>query len=171
MVGFERRNRILAVLRDATLPVSATKLAEELEVTRQVIVGDVALLRANSHDIIATPRGYAMFVPVSGRYIGKLPCIHDPVDTGKELSAIIALGAEVLDVNVSHPYYGELSGPLNLATPEDVERFMLEFNQGDQKLLSELTGGVHLHTISCKNKDHYDRVEKELDELGFLFKD
>ncbi|MDR0852431.1 MAG: transcription repressor NadR [Clostridiales Family XIII bacterium] len=171
MGGVERRNKILEILREAAVPVSASKLAEQFEVTRQVIVGDVALLRASNQDIIATPRGYTMFVPVSGRYIGKIACLHSRLDTAKELNVIISHGGEVLDVNVSHPYYGDLSGPLNLSTSEDVDRFMEEFNMGEQVLLSELTGGVHLHTISCKNKAQFDKIEKELEKLGFLYKD
>jgi transcriptional regulator of NAD metabolism len=171
MTGFERRHKILEILRDADMPVSASRLAEEFDVSRQVIVGDVALLRARGQEIISTPRGYAFFAPVAGRYIGKISCMHGRAETIKELTAIVQLGAEVLDVQISHPHFGELSGPLNLATLEDVERFDKEFRQEDEHLLSELTGGIHIHTISCKDKELFDRVEQELDRLGFLYKE
>ena len=56
----ERRSRILDILRDADISISASKLAAEFGVTRQIIVSDIAILRANGHKIIATQRGYVI---------------------------------------------------------------------------------------------------------------
>ena len=52
----ERRQAILEHLRQSSRPVSAGLLAERFSVSRQVVVGDVALLRASGADISATPR-------------------------------------------------------------------------------------------------------------------
>ena len=51
----ERREAILSRLEQACDPVSATALAGALSVSRQVIVGDIALLRASGAPIAATP--------------------------------------------------------------------------------------------------------------------
>jgi len=55
-----RRQAILDRLRTADRPVSASSLAAELNVSRQIIVGDIALLRAGGAEISATPRGYVL---------------------------------------------------------------------------------------------------------------
>ena len=56
----ERRETILKLLRQSAQPVSASTLAAQLSVSRQIIVGDIALLRAGGADILATPRGYCL---------------------------------------------------------------------------------------------------------------
>jgi len=60
MEAQERREKIARRLEQADGPVSATALAKEFSVSRQIIVGDVALLRAAGLDIAATPRGYIL---------------------------------------------------------------------------------------------------------------
>ena len=54
MQAAERRAEILEVLRGAKGAVSATQLAARFGVSRQVIVGDVALLRAAAADVFIT---------------------------------------------------------------------------------------------------------------------
>jgi len=56
----ERRRSIMAVLERAKDPVSGSALAREVGVSRQVVVQDIALLRADGHDIVATNRGYVL---------------------------------------------------------------------------------------------------------------
>ena len=55
-----RRQAVAQALEEAVGPVSAAALAERFSVSRQIIVGDVALLRAGGTDILATPRGYLL---------------------------------------------------------------------------------------------------------------
>ncbi len=57
MNAAQRRERILTRLNSAGAPLSASILAAELGVSRQIVVGDVALLRAGGAQIDATPRG------------------------------------------------------------------------------------------------------------------
>ena len=56
----KRRTQILEVLGESEEPISATTLAKRFSVSRQIIVGDIALLRAAAHEISATPRGYVL---------------------------------------------------------------------------------------------------------------
>ena len=60
MKANQRRQLILETLNQSSQPISASQLAKQLEVSRQVIVGDVALLRASNHDILSTPKGYCL---------------------------------------------------------------------------------------------------------------
>ena len=60
MEAASRRQAILDRLRTADRPVSASALAAGLNVSRQIIVGDIALLRAGGAEISATPRGYVL---------------------------------------------------------------------------------------------------------------
>ena len=58
MTGEARRNHILNMLKAQDSPLSGTALANEFRVSRQVIVQDIALMRAENHDILSTNRGY-----------------------------------------------------------------------------------------------------------------
>ncbi|MDR1027975.1 MAG: transcription repressor NadR [Clostridiales Family XIII bacterium] len=165
-----RRREILKMIEDGRDPISAAVLAGRMGVSRQIIVGDVALLRAQGNAIIATSRGYMMSRPVTGRYIGKVACRHGRDATERELSSVVALGGEVLDVIVTHRYYGDLTGQLNIASPEDVRHFMDSVGAGREGLLSELTDGVHLHTVACKDRQTFDAIVAELKNIGVLFK-
>ena len=54
----QRREAIAKAIKISTKPISASALAKQFHVSRQIVVGDVALLRASGCSIIATPRGY-----------------------------------------------------------------------------------------------------------------
>ena len=164
-----RRKQILDIITHQKSPISASLLAKNLKVSRQVIVGDVALLRAQGHEIIATARGY--IIPKyneANQYIGKVACTHTPEDTKSELYTIVDLEAVVVNVIVEHELYGEITGHLNLAERKDVDAFMKKIKSSEVKLLSELTMGIHLHTIACRSKNHFDQVCQALKSRGYL---
>jgi transcriptional regulator of NAD metabolism len=166
----ERRARILAALRESGEAMSAAVLAARMRVSRQVIVGDIALLRARGNAIIATARGYVMTVsPAANRYLGKIACRHRGfAATEKELNAIVACGGEVVDVVVTHRLYGDITGQLNISTRADVDAFMRNIKSSKERLLSELTDGVHLHTIACRDRVAFEAICAELARLGIL---
>ena len=166
--GEARRRAVEEILAGADGPVSAGALAKRLAVSRQIIVGDVALLRAGGADISATPRGYVM-----GRSAGvehTLACVHPPQQMGEELYAIVDAGGEVVDVIVEHPVYGQLTGNLGLRSRYDVDAFLRRIGQEEAHPLSELTGGIHLHTVRCPDEETFLRVRKALGEAGLLLK-
>lgn len=168
-----RREQIMSILKKATAPVSATALAKSFQVSRQIIVGDIALIRATGINITATPKGYVLHggVFAEDRYTGKLASGHTAEETRKELYAIVDNGGEVIDVIVEHPIYGELSGQLNIASRHDADQFLEKIKHTQANLLSELTQGVHLHTIACKDKQTFDRIFQSLSKLGLLYHD
>lgn len=172
MSAEKRRTTLREILTTRPGPINASSLAGELGVSRQVIVGDIALLRAAGLDIIATARGY-MLTPVvtSGRFVGKIACQHSLDQTEQELAAIVSLGGEILDVVVSHYLYGEITGQLNITTQADVQDFIRRVRHNEAKLLSELTDGIHLHTVACADKATFDAILAELKAQGFLYRE
>lgn len=164
----QRRQRIAGRLAASTAPLSAAALAKELSVSRQIIVGDVALLRAGGLDITATPRGYLLPRPPAG-VICTFACRHRAEQMEQELNAIVDQGCTVMDVIVEHPIYGQLTGPLHLSSRYDVTRFVERCRREEAAPLSQLTEGVHLHTVLCPDQDAVLRVHNVLEQMGFLY--
>lgn len=160
-----RRNKILSILSGVSDPISATVLAQKLNVSRQVIVNDVAILRASGSELIATPRGYILQGRETG-IIHQIACIHDAGGMRDELNAIVDQGCKVIDVVVEHPVYGQLAGTLQLSNRNDVKEFVERSEEA--QLLSYLTGGVHLHTILCPTEEAFERVKQELKKMKVL---
>lgn len=165
----DRKEKIIEAIKNNDKPISATKLAHMFGVSRQIIVGDVALLRASGIQIIATPRGYVMDKEKNEHYY-TIAVNHNKDDLADELYTIIDLGGSVIDVIVEHPIYGQLTGKLHLYSRYDVDQFMKKVNSEQAKPLSQLTDGLHLHTIQCQNNDIYQRIVEVLDKKGYLFK-
>ena len=163
-----RRQHIASQLRESIAPLSAAALARELSVSRQIIVGDVALLRAGGLDITATPRGYVLPSPPAG-VVCTFACRHRADQMEAELNAIVDQGCTVLDVIVEHPIYGQLTGPLQLSSRYDVSQFLSRCAKAGARPLSDLTGGIHLHTLSCPDGDAFRRAREALASLGVLW--
>lgn len=162
-----RRRRLLAVLRSGG-PRRGAELARQLGVSRQVIVTDVALLRAGGHPIVGTPGGYLLLDRERADLQAVLACKHDRRGTGPELRTLVQHGLTVLDVIVEHPLYGELRGNLMISSRQDVERFLRELRRGRIELLSSLTGGVHLHTVRAPSAEALERARAALRKEGIL---
>ena len=164
----QRRQIIARRLHGSEKPVSAAVLARELSVSRQIIVGDVALLRAGGLDITATPRGYILPRLPAG-VTCTFACRHRGDQMEEELNAMVDQGCTVLDVIVEHPIYGQLTGSLRLSSRYDVGQFVARCKEEAAAPLSQLTEGVHLHTVLCPGQAAADRVRTELERWGFLY--
>lgn len=169
MNAAQRREKILKELDGAKAPISASVLAAQLGVSRQIVVGDVALLRAGGAQIEATPRGY-QFHPAAGGYTGILACVHKTAEEMRtELYTVVDQGGTVVDVAVENPLYGELRGNLNLSSRYDVDSFLAEAATTPEGLLSRMTGGVHLHTLRCPDEETFRRIEAALRKEKILY--
>lgn len=164
----DRKAAIIEAIRTSETPVSASALARKLHVSRQIIVGDIALIRASGTQIIATPRGYVWERSNAG-IERKIAVLHAPQQMREELYTIVDQGAEVVDVIVEHPTYGQLVGQLQLSSRYDVDQF-IDRMQGNEPL-SQLTHGVHLHTIRCRDAAVFERVENALRKKGLLYEE
>jgi transcriptional regulator of NAD metabolism len=103
----ERRNYIENLLRNSISPKKGQDIAEELCVTRQVIVKDIAILRAEGFDIIATPEGYLMPNHEKVNTQRVLPFSHSRENIEDELQCVIKYGGTVRDVIVEHLFMGK----------------------------------------------------------------
>ena len=88
----------------------------------------------------------------------------------EELYTVVDQGGIVVDVAVENPLYGELRGNLNLASRYDVDHFIQQAADTPECLLSRMTGGVHLHTLSSPTPEALRRIEAALDAKGLLYK-
>jgi transcriptional regulator of NAD metabolism len=169
MDAAERRKKIQERLSDSTMPISASALAGELGVSRQIIVGDVALLRASGKNILSTPRGYILPAAGTSRKVTRrIACRHDSKAMKDELYCLVDQGCTVIDVIVEHPVYGEITGSLHLASRSDVDLFIEKCSESSAVPLSFLTEGVHLHTIEADDEAAIDRAMKKLQKMGIL---
>lgn len=160
-----RQDSILAELSASDRPLTGSELADRCGVTRQVVVHDIAILRAAGINIVSTPRGYwIQTVPTTGTTV--LSVCHPPELTKTELLILVDFGVAVLDVVVEHPVYGELRGPLHLSSRRDVELFLEKISSSDSLLLSSLTEGFHLHTVSAPDTQRLQEAVEALRAQG-----
>ncbi|WP_442857426.1 transcription repressor NadR [Bacillus sp. FJAT-44742] len=173
ILGEKRRNLLLQWLRESSSPLTGSRLAERTNVSRQVIVQDISLLKARNYPILATAQGY-MLIPgeTENTKRKKIVCFHedDPAVTAKELNLIVDHGATVIDVSIEHPLYGDITASLMLSSRRDVKQFIDRLSSSNAGLLSALTDGTHLHTIEAASDEVLDEVVQILDQEGFLLK-
>lgn len=167
-MGPDRRDRILELISSASGPITGAELAQQLGVSRQIVVQDMAILRARGAEIVATPRGYVPGGrPVRGALYREVLAVQHARDQIEiELITLVDLGLRVLDVIVEHPVYGELRGHLLIESRADVRAFMQQLGQAEP--LSVLTRGVHLHTVETSRAGAIDEALRALRDLGIL---
>lgn len=164
----KRRQKIIKILKSNQEPYTGSDLADKFGVTRQVIVQDIALIRAEGIDIISTSRGYLLQENKSPFLKATIPCRHRDDLVKDELMIMIEHGARVLDVRVEHPLYGELKGNLMLTNRKEVEEFLERVENNDAGLLAELTDGIHLHTVEIANNEVLKNLKTALSVEGYL---
>lgn len=168
MDGQTRRVEMIRMLQEATKPISGTKLGNVFGISRQVVVQDIALLRAEGYDLLATARGYILNKD-AGHMVSRIILVkHTAKQIEDELNTIVDNGGRVRNVIVSHSVYGDLTGDLMLKTRRDVKLFVDKVNHNEAALLSILTAGVHMHTIEAQTEEELDIIEDELKQKGYL---
>ena len=164
----QRREKIISVLQTSDKPVSATSFANEFSVTRQIIVADIALLRAGGYPIRAEHKGYILEKPEGHSMVKRLVVQHDKNKVKDELYAIVDNGGKVIDVVVQHSIYGKIVAELNLSSRYDVDRFVMRINETGAKPLSFLTEGLHIHTVAVRDEESFRRILDQLKTLRVL---
>ncbi|MDO9533758.1 MAG: transcription repressor NadR [Bacillota bacterium] len=167
----KRRNELLGLLRKASEPITGTELARNFNVSRQVIVQDIALLRASGEQIFASPQGYLVpSMPDEAWVRSVVACRHTREEILNELGIVVDLGGRVLDVIVEHPVYGELRGNLMVGSRRDLNLFLESLNKSEANPLLALTGGIHLHTLEAHDQKVMQEIIVNLDKAGYLVK-
>ena len=168
MKAGERREQLKKILAQSAVPVSGSALAKILSVSRQVIVTDIAILRAEGFEIISTSQGYMTPEIRQCKRIFKVH--HTREECESELNLFVDCGAVVKDVFVSHRAYGVLRGELDIRSRLDVQAFLESIRSGKSTLLSSTTEGYHYHTLLAPSESVLDTIENRLWEMGFLAK-
>lgn len=168
--GRERRLQILNELRNSAKPVSGSALAKLVGVSRQVVVQDIALLRADGNDLVATNRGYVLRENDGAPNLPtRLVKVHHTLDElGEELTTIVDVGGAVLNVMVNHRVYGQITADLDIKNRRDVERYLEDIRTGKSYPLMTVTSGYHFHRIAADTEEELDEIEAALAEKGFL---
>ena len=166
MDGVERREKILKILRESDEPVSGGKFAKNFNVSRQVLVQDIALLRAANHDIIATNKGYILQNEDKTLRVFKVK--HSPEKMLDELNIIVDCGGKIEDEFVYHKMYGVIRVNMGVKSRRDATKYVEEVN-GDISLpLEMVTSGFHYHTVTADSEEILDDIQEELQKNGYL---
>ncbi|MGE4589462.1 MAG: 3H domain-containing protein [Acidaminococcaceae bacterium] len=166
MNGEKRRESILQHLAESSLPISGLQLAKLFNVSRQVIVQDIALLRAEKHEILSTNIGYMIKTAVKPQRVFYVAhsddCILD------ELYTIVDLGGRVIDVQISHKVYGNFLAQLDIKSRKDADNLVKRISSGESIPLKKLTQDMHCHLVEADTVDELDAIENELQRKGYL---
>ena len=169
MNGEERRNQIFQILSGSSQPVSGAALAKQFQVSRQVIVQDIALLRANGAEIFSASRGY--LIPKEKKAASRiLKVFHTDAETEEELNLVVDSGGKVQDVFIYHKAFGVVRADMNIRSRQDIQNFMKDIRSGKSSLLKNVTAGYHYHTILAEDEQTLDLIQEKFRERGLLAK-
>lgn len=162
----ERREEILALLENANGPIAAKDLASKYNVSRQVIVQDLAVIRAATPGIISTNRGYVLQSdPTCCR---EFKVKHGEDRVPEELNIIVDCGGIIKNVSICHRVYGRITAEMDIRSRQDVNEFMDRIDNCPSTLLGNATSGYHYHLVEAANTERLDLIEQKLGEAGFL---
>ena len=166
--GQERREQIIKILKQSDKPIPGTELAKLVDVSRQVVVQDMALIRANGIEITSTNRGY--IIQDENKVSRVFKVIHTSDQVEEELNLYVDFGAVVEDVFVYHKVYGLIKVPMNIRSRRDVKKYLDGISSGKSSELMNLTSNYHYHTVSAESEEVLDQLQEELWERGYLAK-
>ena len=170
MTGENRRDQMLQLLMHQDSPISGAALAKRFCVSRQVIVQDIALMRAENHRIVSTNKGYLFRTEEQQNTQPKrVFCVrHSTEQVLEEFVSVIELGGKVLDVAVEHELYGQIRVDLLIETIQDAQDFVNRLLVCKDNPLKVLTDDCHYHTVAAPSEKLLDLIENELKSKGFL---
>lgn len=164
--GDRRREEIIRMLTESSRPISGTELSGRLKVSRQVIVQDIALIRAAGYDIISTNRGYILNTAGSVSRVFKVQ--HTDEQLEEELCAIVDLGGMIKNVMINHRVYGRIEAELNINSRRKVAEFIADIHSGKSRPLKNITSNYHYHKVIADKEETLDMIEDVLREKNYL---
>ena len=166
MITSERRAKILKILQMSSQPVAGKEFAAKFGVSRQVIVQDMAVLRASTPGILSTTRGYSLQKELLCTREFKL--WHPQEETSRELNLIVDCGGSVKNTSISHRVYGRVTVDMDIHSRQDVAEFIDNLKDSQSSVLSSATSGYHYHLVEAASEERLDLIEQRLREAGFL---
>lgn len=162
----ERRREILKTLQRAELPVAARELAAKFGVSRQVIVQDMAVIRASEPGILSTTKGYT--IQQENNCTREFKVRHRQEQAAEELTLIVDCGGRVKNISISHRVYGRVTAEMDIRSRQDVAEFVEALSSSRSTVLSSATSGYHYHLVEAANEDRLDLIGEQLEKAGFL---
>lgn len=162
----ERRKEILRILQGTEIPVAARELAAKFGVSRQVIVQDMAVIRASTPGILSTTKGYAIQQDTS--FTREFKVRHRQEQAAEELNLIVDCGGHVKNISISHRVYGRVSAEMDIRSRHDVTEFVEALSSSHSTVLSNATSGYHYHLVEASSQDRLDLIGQQLEKAGFL---
>lgn len=173
ILGEQRRALLLAHLKEASTPITGTALAKLANVSRQVVVNDMTLLKARNEPILATSQGYMYLqTEAASDYVERtIACRHTQAETEEELLTIVDYGVTVQNVTVEHGVYGEITANIHVSNRHEVQQFLQKLNDSNAAYLSALTNGTHLHVLRAQSEHALSQAIDALRQKGFLIEE
>ncbi len=170
MSSKERQALITRLLKETTKPITGNEFSQKTNVSRQVIVQDISLLKAKGKPIVATSQGYIYLNKVEENKAHKkvIVCNHPPERTAEELHLITDHGVSLKNVIVEHPVYGDITATIHVSNRKEANQFVKKIEDASASYLSVLTNGVHLHTLEADTEDKLEAVCNDLETAGIL---
>ena len=166
MKSDERRKSIVNLLLSEKRAVSGGELSEKYDVSRQIIVKDISILKEQGLDIVATSAGYVI---KSSPFVERVfKVFHTTEQTEDELQAIVDLGGIVADVYVWHKAYGKMEAKLNISSRKQIAQFIESVRTGKSVELMHITGGYHYHNVRADSEETLDLIEAELSKRNYI---
>ena len=164
----QRRIEILKILRETQVPVAARTLAAQFGVSRQVIVQDMAVIRASTPGILSTTRGYVLQQDEDVAYTREFKVRHGQEQAAQELNLIVDCGGRVKNISISHRVYGRVSAEMDIRSRQDVNEFVQTISSSRSTVLSSATSGYHYHLVEASSEERLDLIGEQLEKAGFL---
>lgn len=162
-----RKDLIIDRLKNTNAPVSGQLLAEICEVSRQIIVRDIALIRAEGYDIISTNRGYMLSESI--QEVSRIfKVYHTEEQMVDECYSIVDMGGKIVNIMVNHRVYGKMEAELSINSRRKADAYIESIHNGKSSPLEKITSNYHYHEIAAENEDVLDEIEKMLKEKGYL---
>ncbi|MGM9948317.1 transcription repressor NadR [Floccifex sp.] len=166
MTGQQRREEIIDLLKNSNKAIPGKEFALRFSVSRQVIVQDIALLRAKDYDIVSTNHGYILNQIKTYKRVFKV--FHNDEQTKEEMECIIDCGGCIEDVFIYHRSYGTVKAQMGISSRRDIQQFLEDIQSGKSTYLKNVTSNYHYHTVSASSEKILDFIQRELEEKGFL---
>ena len=166
--GATRRIELMNRLKQEKRPLSGTELAKEFGVSRQVIVQDMAVIRASTPGILSTTRGYVLQHDKDIACTREFKVRHGQEQAAEELNLIVDCGGRVKNISISHRVYGRVTAEMDIRSRQDVNEFVQAINSSHSSVLSSATSGYHYHLIEASSQERLDLIGEQLKKAGFL---
>ena len=154
----QRRTEILKLLHQAEKPVAARALAAQFGVSRQVIVQDMAVIRASTPGILSTTKGYVLQQDKDSACTREFKVRHGQEQAAEELNLIVDCGGRVKNISISHRVYGRVSAEMDIRSRQDVNEFVQAINSSHSTVLSSATSGYHYHLVEAASQERLDLI-------------